>query len=121
MWYDPKLDVVVYDTSDPRLLEMTRESKQLHNGYKALPASLYNLQVARYLGFPVPPIMGYKYDWPRDRRFVPVPFRAQLISANFLALHPRAFCLSDMGTGKTLAALWAADFVMSQYDPGTCR
>jgi SNF2 family DNA or RNA helicase len=30
----------------------------------------------------------------------------------FLTLHPRAFNLSDIGTGKTLGTLWAADYLM---------
>src|SRR5690606_20658348 len=40
--------------------------------------------------------------------------------ANFMALHPRSFNLSDMGTMKTLAALWAAEYVMMHYPPGQC-
>jgi SNF2 family DNA or RNA helicase len=53
------------------------------------------------------------YDYPGRYK----PFAAQRTTANFLALHPRAFVLSDMGTGKTLAALWAADAVMHS-NPG---
>lgn len=34
--------------------------------------------------------------------------------AAFLTLNPRAFNLSDMGTGKTLATLWAADYLMKK-------
>jgi SNF2 family DNA or RNA helicase len=115
MFYDAANNVVAYNTPNSKLLELTQGGKTLaYNGFKAIPATLFNLQVARYLGFPVPPILNFQYDWPRDRREIPVPFKAQIITANFLALHPRAFCLSDMGTGKTLAALWAADYVMSQ-------
>jgi SNF2 family DNA or RNA helicase len=33
------------------------------------------------------------------------------MTAQFLTLHLRAFVLNDMGTGKTLAALWAFDYL----------
>jgi SNF2 family DNA or RNA helicase len=34
--------------------------------------------------------------------------------AGFMTLHPRCFNLSDMRTGKTLAALWAYDYLRQQ-------
>jgi SNF2 family DNA or RNA helicase len=122
MIYDAAHDVVIYNTPDERLLSMTRGGRALMNGHKAIPATLFNLQVATYLKLPSPPPMMLKnYDYPRDTRSILAPWKSQLVASNFLALHPRAFDLSDMGTGKTLAALWAADFVMNQYDPGKCR
>lgn len=114
MWFDPTNNLVVYDTPDQRVIEKIPDARKLHNGYVALPASLYNLQLMRYLGHPVPPIMDVNYDWPG--RYT--PFAAQRATANFLAVHPRAFVFSDMGTGKTLAALWAADYIMRDH-PGT--
>jgi SNF2 family DNA or RNA helicase len=81
-------------------------------GYFAYPATLYNLQLARWLGLTVPPPLT-DYDWPGQFK----PFRAQRAMANFMTVHPRCLNLSDMGTGKTLAAIWAADFVMAQ-NPG---
>jgi len=113
MWMYPDANLVVYDTSDKRVREKIPDAKDLHNGYVAMPATLYNLQLMRYLGHPVPPIMDQSYDWPRNKRHIPQPFISQRATANFLALNPRAFCLSDMGTGKTMAALWAADYVIS--------
>lgn len=111
MWFDAQRNVVVYDT--PRAEEIASSvpgSVRLHNGYVASPATLYNLQLLRYLGFPTIQPMDIAYDWPG--RYT--PFNAQRVTANFLSVHPRAFVLNDMGTGKTLAALWAADFVMSR-------
>jgi SNF2 family DNA or RNA helicase len=57
------------------------------------------------------PLPGY--DWP-CRGITPAQ-KQQLTSA-FLVWNPRSFCLNDPGTGKSLAALWAADFLMSQYE-----
>jgi SNF2 family DNA or RNA helicase len=40
------------------------------------------------------------------------PFAHQKKTASFLTLHQKAFCFSDAGTGKTAAAIWAADYLM---------
>ena len=55
------------------------------------------------------PILHY-YHWSG----LHTPFAAQKEAAAFLTLHPRGLNLSDMGTGKTLAALWAFDYLKSQ-------
>src|ERR1700753_836956 len=114
MWFDAAKNVVFSDA--PRADETASsvpKAVRLHNGYVACEASLYNLQLLRYLGFPPIQPMDIAYDWPGRYK----PFAAQRVTANFLSVHPRAFVLNDMGTGKTLAALWAADFVMSR-NPG---
>ena len=111
MWFDKTRNLVVYDVpgAAERICSAVPGAKALHNGYVAAPATLHNLQILRWLGLKVPPPMdGDAYDWPGRYR----PFAAQRHTSNFLAVHPRAFVLSDMGTGKTLAALWAADFIM---------
>jgi len=68
-------------------------------------------QVLRNIGIKdVPhPILGH-YNWPG----VYTPFEHQRATAAFLATHPRCFCLSEAGTGKTSAAAWAADYLMSK-------
>ena len=48
------------------------------------------------------------YQW--TGRFT--PFAHQKETASFLTLHPKAFCFSEAGTGKTAAAIWAADYLM---------
>lgn len=40
------------------------------------------------------------------------PFDHQKITASFLSLRRRAFCFNEQGTGKTPAAIWAADYLM---------
>lgn len=120
MIYDAKNNIVVYDKPPPEFAQLSG-AKTLYNGYAAAPASLDNVQTLVRMGLQVPPLMAYRYDWPRNQRLHPVPFTAQLKTASFLSLNPRAFVLSDMGTGKTLAALWAADYVMRQHPAGQCR
>lgn len=55
------------------------------------------------------PILG-RYDWPG----VYTPFAHQRTTAAFLATHPRCLVLNDPGTGKTSAAAWAADYLMTK-------
>ena len=54
------------------------------------------------------PISQY-YDWPMEPG--KKPFRAQRKAAGFLTVHDRAFNLSQLGTGKTLSALHAYDYL----------
>jgi SNF2 family DNA or RNA helicase len=49
------------------------------------------------------------YSWPGIHK----PFAHQKDTASFLSLRPRAFCFNEAGTGKTSAAIWAADYLMS--------
>lgn len=50
------------------------------------------------------------YNWPGVHK----PFEHQKTTAQFLAANPRAYCLSEAGTGKTSAVIWAADYLMNQ-------
>lgn len=48
------------------------------------------------------------YDWPGIYR----PMIHQRTTAAFLSLRRRAFCFNEAGTGKTSAAIWAADYLI---------
>lgn len=48
------------------------------------------------------------YKWPGLHK----PFNHQKDTASFLSLRDRAFCFNEAGTGKTSAAIWAADYLM---------
>ncbi len=69
------------------------------------------VQLLRNMGIKdVPsPIRG-RYKWPGMYS----PFDHQRDTAEFLTLHPRCFVFNEAGTGKTSAAAWAADYLMSQ-------
>lgn len=56
----------------------------------------------------VPSPITKRYDWPGRYK----PMSHQVETAAFLTMHRRAFVFSEPGTGKTLAALWAADYLM---------
>ena len=58
----------------------------------------------------IPSPIERDYDWPGMFK----PFEHQRDTARFLTLHRRAFCFNEAGTGKTSAAIWAADYLMRQ-------
>ena len=83
-----------------------------HKGQKlvAVPHRPDETRVLRNLGFDVPDPMPIHYAWPKvSGRYD--PFNAQVDTSSFLTMHSRAFCLNDMGTGKTNSALWAYDYL----------
>ena len=64
----------------------------------------------RGIGLAVPTTISTRYNWPG--RYT--PFDHQYTCAEFLTQHRRCANLSDMATGKTAAALWAADWLMKE-------
>ena len=54
------------------------------------------------------PIEG-RYVWPGQYS----PFAHQKKTSAFLTLHQRAFCFNQQGTGKTMSAIWAADYLLN--------
>lgn len=76
----------------------------------AVPHKSDEVRVLRNLGFKAPaPILHY-YDWPGPY----TPFMHQQQTAAFLTMHKRCLVLNQIGTGKTMSALWAADYLMAR-------
>lgn len=118
-YHDQARNLLIYDTVSPLVQQWIPDARQINGRHIALPRTLRNSQILRHLNFPVPPIMD-GYDWPHHPS-LKEPYDIQKTTANFFTLHPRSFCLSEMGTGKTLAALWAADWLMQQHPKGEFR
>lgn len=117
-YHDAKRNLLIYKPVDlDRMLKVIPEAKRV-NDLVAVPRTLYNSQLLRWLDYPITPIMD-GYDWPCHPSIKPLPH--QKVMANFMVTHPRCFNLSDMGTMKTLATLWAADWLMSQFPKGQCH
>jgi SNF2 family DNA or RNA helicase len=70
--------------------------------------TLESTKVLKNIGVDIPSPIRTNYNWPGKYK----PFDHQLVMAEFLTMHRRAFNLSEMGTGKTAATLWAADWLM---------
>lgn len=58
----------------------------------------------------VPAVPFELYDWPMKFDWMK-PFIHQRDTMKFFIMNKRCYCFSDLGTGKTLAALWATDFL----------
>lgn len=89
----------------PKFREITYKGRKL----LAVPHSLDVARVLRNMNIKVPSPIEHYYNW--SGQFT--PFDAQRTTASFLTLNNRAFVLNDLGTGKTLAALWAYDYLRS--------
>lgn len=95
-----------------RITSIIPTAKLVRDYVVALPHRPDETRVLRNLGFDVPDPMPLHYSYPlANGRYN--PFEAQLLTSSFLTMNRRAFCLNDMGTGKTNSALWAFDYLRS--------
>jgi len=99
---------IVLNLSDPnRVLTVIPTAKTLE--YKGstlvvVPHRDEETRILNNIGISAPMPIEYYYDWPGF-----TPFDHQKVTSAFLTKHKRAFCLNDMGTGKTMSVLWAYD------------
>lgn len=117
-WHDTIRNLLIYDvdrSQAPQIASTVPGAKQLSNGFVACPITIQNLQILTWLKLPIIQPM-VNYDFPRNRRLVETPFESQVVRSNFLVANPHSLDLSDPGTGKTLASLWAADYLMCVGD-----
>jgi SNF2 family DNA or RNA helicase len=89
----------------PRAKQITFQGKE----FVAVPHAIEETRMLRNLGYAAPAPIRHHYKW--SGRYT--PFHAQKEAAAFLSMHERAFNLSELGTGKSLAALWAYDYLKS--------
>ena len=105
---------LVFRTRNPQKYEVIPKHRIVQyypNGvYEvAVKWGLDEVRVLKNLGVKnVPSPITAKYNWPG--RFTPMAHQVE--TAAFLTLHRNAFVFSEPGTGKTLSALWAADYLM---------
>lgn len=79
--------------------------------YTQVKLTLDTARVLRNMGIKAPSPIRYFYDWPSK---YPSPMAHQVTTAEFFTLFPRGICLNEMGTAKTLSAIWAADYMMRE-------
>ena len=108
-----KKAVVLRLKNTSRVLTVIPTAKQVDEHTVAIPHRPDETRVLRNLGFDVPDPMPIHYEWPKVQGKFD-PFDAQVDTASFLSMSSRAFCLNDMGTGKTSSALWAFDYLKKQ-------
>lgn len=104
-------NAVVYQHPYPaQICAQIATARQLSPEHVVLPFELPSMQLARFIGLDALSTIETDYDWPGQFP----PKAHQKAMAAFLTLHPKAMNLSAMRTGKTMAAVWAADYLMRQ-------
>jgi SNF2 family DNA or RNA helicase len=96
------------------IIKDNRHSKELlvfwdHSEMQTLATYLDNFLPSQNIP-KIPSPMQRDYTWPGFY----TPFAHQRDTAYFLSIRQRAFCFNEAGTGKTSAAIWAADYLMNQ-------
>lgn len=113
MFISTKKRAIVLKLRDPdRVLSVLPKAKKfLHKGkeYVAVPHRHDEVKVLNNIGIKAPSPMLYYYNWPGRYK----PFDAQRTTASFMSMNSRCFNLNGLGTGKTLATLWAYDYLRS--------
>jgi hypothetical protein len=80
-------------------------------GYCAVERTFANILKLEALDLDTPDPME-NYEWPSQPGSE--AFVTQMQVSSFMVRNPRSFVVSDLRTGKTRAALWAADWLMVQ-------
>jgi len=92
-----------------RVTTVIPNSKDIGDNRVLVKWSLDEAQVLKNLKIRDVPSPIYKdYSWPGVHQ----PFAHQRVTASFLTLNRRAFCLNEQGTGKTASAIWASDYLL---------
>lgn len=104
---------VVVRTRSPEKYRVIPKHKVLSEEDGVFEVAVYwgldETRVLRNLGCKeVPSPITRRYTWPGRYK----PMAHQIETAAFLSLNQRAFCFNDAGTGKSMAVLWAADYLM---------
>lgn len=116
MYIDQKAKAILLNLKNPERVTSVLPKKQWRDvvvkGKKLLAVAhhLDAVKLLRNLGIDAPSPINYYYE---HRKRV-TPFFAQRKTMEFLTLNDRAFVLNDLGTGKTLSALWTFDYLRSR-------
>ena len=98
-------------TQNPKTVtDVIPKSKQISNDEVIVNFGLGEVHILNNMGIKdVPSPMRTQYNYPGMYK----PFAHQRTTAEFLTLNRRAFCLNEMGSGKTNSVIWAADYLMN--------
>jgi len=108
-----KKKLLIRDEHPTRITTIIPTSKLIKYKGIDLVVCEYGLDEARVLnnlGYDLPSPIVHYYSWPSR---YDAPMHAQVVTASNSTLYTRHFILNDIGTGKTLSALWAFDYLRS--------
>jgi len=101
---------IVLATQDRQtILDAIPTAKPARDNLVVVPHKEDETRVLRNMGYLVPEPIRYYYNWPGQFK----PMSHQRDTSAFLTNHKKCIVLNDMGTGKTHASIWAADYLMS--------
>src|SRR5580765_2412002 len=107
----PEKRAVVLNLREPERVAALLPHQRFNGNTIAVRHGVEETKLLRNLGIDVPsPIKTY-YDWPTR---YPKVMAHQIETAAFATLNNRCFVFNDMGTAKTLSALWAMDYLMKE-------
>lgn len=109
-------DRLLLKVPDPHEVVERIAGATLHGKGALVPWDLATSRRLSALGISTISPMTRDYDFPSYKRKVPNPRNHQVKIADFLVRHRKGFCFGDIGVGKTLSALWAADYLMMAKD-----
>jgi hypothetical protein len=112
---------LVFRTRNPQKYQVIPKHKvieRMDGGYDvAVYWGLDECRVLRNLGVKnIQSPITRRYNWPGKYK----PMAHQIDTSSFLTLNRKAFVFSEPGTGKTLSALWAADYLMQRGEVKRC-
>ena len=115
-------DVIILPNESAMLVKVSRSAqfdlqdiaykltKYRGETYILMPWTLLTCRRSAEIGLVIKGMIQFNYSWSGDF----IPREHQLITADFLVQNIRSFCFNGIGTGKTLTALWAADYLMTE-------
>lgn len=104
-----KKALIVASHNRDEILSVIPNAKPARDNLVVLPHGEDEAKVLRNMGYSVPEPIRHYYRWPGKHK----PMSHQFDTAAFLTAHRKCLVLNDMGTGKTLSAIWAADYLMT--------
>lgn len=110
--HEPSKSLILKLRNPERVTQYIPKARVVHVegvDYTQVKFDLDSARVLRNLGIKAPSPIRYFYEWPSR---YPKPFEHQVVTSEFFTLNNRAICLNEMGLGKSLSALWAADYLM---------
>jgi SNF2 family DNA or RNA helicase len=112
---------LIFRTRNPEKYSVIPKHKVMERDDGGFDVAVYwgldEVRVLKNLGVKdVPSPITRKYKWPGRYK----PMAHQVETSAFLTLHRKAFVFSEPGTGKTLSALWAADYLMQRGEVCCC-
>lgn len=106
-----KKKILLNDSHPTRITTVVPTAKiVLYRGKElvVVPHELDEVKVLNNMGYDLPSPIGYDYHWPCRYE---APMAHQIVTSSNLTLSKRHFVLSEIGSGKSLSALWAFDYL----------